>query len=109
MPASALTDGDRQAIRDHKAELLVILRTGPADRPRLGSFARPMPVRGTNMPTTDCLWATCDGSMTARGHNRYLCSSCSTWFELLPLDLGTYVGDLADDFDGVADKTEWVM
>ncbi len=44
-----------------------------ADRPRLGSFARPMPVRGREMPTTDCLWGTCGGSLTVHGRDLYLC------------------------------------
>lgn len=78
-----------------------------AERPRSGSFARPVVARGAGMPM-DCLWATCDGCLSARGHDRYLCSICSTWFELLPTDFGVYVGDLAEDFgDGV--ETELVM
>lgn len=65
-------------------------------RPRLVLPARLVTVRGTGLPSTDCLWATCNGSMAARGHNHYLCSDCGTWFELLPpQDLGVYVGDLA--------------
>jgi hypothetical protein len=74
---------------------------------RSGSFARPVVVRGTRMPS-ECLWATCGGTLTGQGHDRYLCSSCATWFELLPPDFGVYVGDLADDFSAVA-ETEWVM
>ena len=74
-------------------------------RPRLGSFARPMPVRGHLMPTTDCLWATFNGTMTAHG-NRYLCGGCGTWFELLPPEELVYVGDLAYE---PGDVTEWVM
>lgn len=105
-PASGLTDEDRLAIRDHKAELLALLGRQP-DAPRLGSFARPMVVRGTQMSDDICLWATCGGSMTAHGHNRYLCGACGTWFELLPPeDLGVYVGDLADEPNA---ETEWVM
>lgn len=52
-------------------------------RPRLGSFARPMPVSSARMPM-DCLWATCDGLLAGQGHNLHLCSNCETWFELLP-------------------------
>src|SRR5262245_33073418 len=73
-----------------------------ADRPRLGSAARPMPVRGRKMPTTACLWATCPGSMTVYGRNRYLCSSCATWFELLELQ-GVYFGDLDAEFGDAAE------
>jgi len=55
-----------------------------------------VPVRGTRMPS-DCLWESCDGSSVGHGYGLYLCSTCSTWFELLPPeDLGVYVGDLAD-------------
>src|SRR5262249_21278814 len=77
------------------------------DRPRLGSFARPMSVRGTRMPATDCLWSTCDGSMTAHRNSRYLCSICATWFELLPPeDPGVYVGDLARLAESSGDSYE---
>jgi hypothetical protein len=72
------------------------------DRPRLGSMARPAPVRGTRMPM-DCLWDTCDGSLTGKGHRLYQCGGCETWFELRPPeDLGVFVGDLADDLQDVS-------
>ena len=104
-PASALTDEDRQAIRDHKPEILLILRSGPADRPRIGTAARPMPVRGRGLPTLDCLWAKCGGSMALHGRDRFLCADCGTWFQLLPPEELVYVGDLADE---PAAETEWV-
>ena len=107
MPASALSPDDRQAIRDHKEEILLILRSGSADQPRTGSAARPMIVRGVQMPSTACLWTTCDGSMTAHGSNRYLCGGCRTWFELRPPEELVYVGDLADEID-LDVETEWV-
>jgi hypothetical protein len=72
-------------------------RSGIDTRPRLGSFARPMPVRGVQMPM-DCLWDTCDGTLKEQGRGLYHCGKCETWFELLPPeDRGVYVGDLAND------------
>lgn len=141
VPASLLTDEDRQALRDHKAELIALLQSqsepGNGDAgatpapepeaveefaltpqdvpepPRLGSCARPMPIRGTRMPP-DCPWHTCNGTMSQRGYTRGectlgYCQNCDTWFELLPPeDLGVYLGDLADDIDR-SDASEWVM
>jgi len=113
----SVLDESLDAIRAHKAALLELLSRSQAQqpqqhthpRPRLGSFARPMPVRGTWMPT-ECLWHTCNGDLTSRHAKLYECQSCATWFELMPPgDLGVYVGDLADDFDGHADETEWLM
>jgi hypothetical protein len=77
------------------------------ERPRSGSFARPVVVRGAGM-LISCLWTACDGRLSAYGGDRYLCSICSTWFELLSTDFGVYVGDLAEDFGNGA-ETEWVM
>src|SRR5262245_12593150 len=77
-PASTLTDEDRQQIRSRKAEILAYLLAGP---PRVGTMAKPVIVRGAQLPNTDCLWSTCGGTMTAHGGNRYLCSDCATWFE----------------------------
>jgi hypothetical protein len=104
-PADALTDELIDTLRARKAELLKLLANSrTTKRPRPGSFARPIPVRGTRMPS-DCLWETCDGSLAGRVHNLYLCSKCENWFELLPPeDLGMYVGD----FDA-GGATEWVM
>jgi hypothetical protein len=68
-----------------------------APRQRNGSFARPVICRGSWMPA-ECPWGTCAGQVESKGHGRYQCSTCSTWFELLPLeDPGGYVGDLAGD------------
>jgi hypothetical protein len=93
------------AIPAPDAEAVAVERE--TERPRLGSFARPMPVRGTRMPM-NCLWATCDGLLSAQGHNLHICSNCATWFELLPPpDLGVYVGDLAEEDAG--DVAGWVM
>jgi hypothetical protein len=78
-----------------KAALLALLRSKPTERPRIGSFARPRVARGTQMPS-DCLWATCNGLLTAHGHTHYLCSNCETWFELLP----------SEDVDSAS---EWMM
>ena len=106
IPASLLTNEDRQALRNHKAELIALLKDRPApepeaveeftltppeapERPRLGSSARPMPVRGTKARLGDsCLWTTCQGFVVGRGPTLYECSSCGTWFELLPMDDG---------------------
>src|SRR5215468_4021001 len=98
MPASALTDDDRRAIRDHKQEILLILRSGPADQPRIGTFGRPMVVRGRQLPTLDCLWAPCSGSLTLHGRDRFLCGDCGTWFRLLEPE-GVYFRDPVDDLD----------
>jgi hypothetical protein len=74
------------------------------ERPRSGSFARPVVARGAGMPIS-CLWTACDGCLSAQGGDRYLCSICSTWFELLPPeDLGVYIGDLH-----ASDATAWMM
>jgi hypothetical protein len=101
-PAGALTDEDRQAIRDHKAELLALLRAKPAERPRSGSFACPVICRGDRMPM-GCPWDTCNGALTGKGHDLYHCGKCETWLRLLPPeDPGVYVGDLASDFGAVA-------
>lgn len=70
------------------------------ERPPLGSIARPVVARGDGMPLF-CLWATCDGCLSGQGGNLYFCSDCRTWFELKPLDLGVYVGDLADSLSVV--------
>ena len=77
------------------------------ERPRSCSFARPVVARGAGMPIS-CLWTACDGRLSAQGGDRYLCSICVTWFELLPPeDLGVYVGDMDDTPAG--DVAEWVM
>src|SRR5262249_12434879 len=87
-PDDVLTDELMATLRENKAGLLAALRSCSTERPRLGSFARPMPVRGTRMPS-DCLWATCVGFLTWRSHKLHVCSNCETWFELLPPeDLG---------------------
>jgi hypothetical protein len=108
-PADVLTDEMIATLKAHKSELLELLAPSKTtERPRPGSFARPMPVRGARMPS-GCLWESCDGSLAKRIHSLYLCSKCETWFELLPPeDLGAYVGDLAGDLDA-GDATEWVM
>jgi hypothetical protein len=104
-PTDALTDELIATLIARKAELLELLASSKTTRrPRIGALGRPVPVRGTRMPS-DCLWETCDGSLAGRVHNLYLCSKCETWFELLPPeDLGMYVGD----FDA-GGATEWVM
>src|SRR5262245_40477613 len=108
-PDDVLTDELLATLRENKAELLAALRPVSTDRPRIGSAARPIVVRGTSMPSTACLWATCGGSMTAYG-NRYLCSDCATWFELLPPEELVYVGDLADELNvGDDSEVQWVM
>lgn len=78
------------------------------DKPRLGSFARPCPVRGVRL--TECPYHTCSGSLRDHGHRLYECQGiCGSWFELLPPETGfVYVGDLADDIDR-SDASEWVM
>ena len=91
-PQGTITPELQTIIRDHKTELLALLRSKMTERPRLGSFARPMPVRGTLMPS-DCLWATCEGFLSGQDHSIYRCGGCGTLFELLPPeDLGIYVG-----------------
>ena len=93
----AIPTSDAEAVAVEKA----------TERPRLGSFARPFVVRGAGMPIS-CLWTACDGRLSAQGGDRYLCSICVTWFELLPPeDLGVYVGDMDDTPAG--DVAEWVM
>ena len=101
------TNGAFDAFVGNPSQARASFPTAATDRGRIGSAARPMVVRGTQMPSLDCLWATCSGTMTIYGHNRYLCGSCATHFELLqPEDLGVYVGDLADEPNA---ETEWVM
>src|SRR5262245_35831488 len=84
-PASALTDEARQAIRDHKADLLVLLSQPPAatDRPRIGTAARPMVVRGDWIG--ECLWDNCDGALIARRWGKWgsliQCKKCGAYFE----------------------------
>jgi len=104
-PADVLTDELIDTLIARKAELLELLTPSKTtERPRPGSFARPMPARGTRMPS-GCLWESCDGSLAKRIHSLYLCSKCETWFQLLPPeDLGIYVGD----FDA-AGATKWLM
>ena len=104
------TKGTFDAFVGDPSQARASFSTAPTDRPRLGSFARPMVARGREMPTTDCLWATCGGNMAAYGRNRYLCSSCGTWFELLPPEELVYLGDLADELNvGDAVESGWVM
>ncbi|HEU0177345.1 MAG TPA: hypothetical protein VFV58_24030 [Blastocatellia bacterium] len=103
-PHGAITPEIQMAIRDHKAEMLTLLRSKTAERPRIGSFARPRVVHATRA-LSNCPWPTCGGHLTTHGHNLYLCSICETWFELMsPEDLGVYVGDLSDRDDQIAAK-----
>ena len=119
-PDDVLTDELLTALRDHKAELLALLKAEPAPEPeaveefaltapdakpdtgpRLGSCARPRVLLGARMPA-DCPWHTCNGTMGHRGYTSGKCTlgycqNCDNWFELKPPDPGVYVGDLADD------------
>jgi len=90
-PASALTDEDRQAIRDHKAEVLSILRSGPANRPRTGSAARPMVVQARRL--ISCPYGTCGGNLLSSKNNLRQCATCGNWFKLTAPDedLAAYV------------------
>ena len=98
-----LTDELLTTLRDHKAELLALLRSEPEaveeftltppdakpdTGPRLGSCARPRVLLGTRMPA-DCPYHTCNGEMSQRGYTRgqctlAYCKICDNWFELKP-------------------------
>ena len=56
-------------------------------RPRLGSMARPAPVRARRL--IECPYHTCGGDLAPHPHGLYECRTCREWFELLPPeDLG---------------------
>jgi len=99
-PSDVLTDELLATLREHKAELLALLRSEPTERRPIGTLARPRVVRGTRA-LIDCPWSTCGGPLTAHGRNLYVCATCATWFEMLPPE------DLGDLDNHVA--TEWIM
>ena len=71
-PSGTLTDVDRAALREHKAELLALLR-----RPALGSAVRPLTVRARRL--TVCPFDGCGGDLATNGDSRY-CRACDYWF-----------------------------
>jgi hypothetical protein len=115
-----LTDELLTTLRDHKAELLALLKARPAPEPeaveeftltppdakpdtgpRLGSCDMPRVLLGTKMPKT-CPYHTCGGELSWRGYTRgectlAYCKTCDTWWGLQPDTPGVYVGDLADN------------
>lgn len=92
-PDDVLTDELLATLRDHKDELLELLR--------------PVVVRGDWIG--ECLWDNCDGALIARrwgrGWSLIQCKKCGLYFELLPpLDMGVCLDDLA-----IRNGAQWVM
>ncbi len=50
----------------------------------LGSFARPISVRGSRL--TGCPYHDCGGDLTPASDGLYECQTCRSWFRLLPLE-----------------------
>lgn len=77
-----LTDSDRAAVREHKPALLALLT-----RPPLGSFRRPLAVRGRRL--AECPFDGCAGAVTQlKESTARLCGKCGWYFELLPPEVG---------------------
>ena len=85
------TEGTFDAFVGDPSQARASFSPSAADRPRLGSAARPMVVQARRL--ISCPYGTCGGNLLSSKNNLRQCATCGNWFKLTAPDedLAAYV------------------